>query len=55
MQWTGSEKANEQLEDISFYQKLNVDPTANHSEIVNNATVSESKNYYQTRQKVNSL
>ena len=40
MQWTGSEKANEQLEDISFCQKLNVDPTANHSEIVNNATES---------------
>ena len=30
-------KANEQLQDNSFYQKLNVDPTAKHSEIVNSA------------------
>ena len=28
-------KANEQLQDNSFYQKLNVDPTAKHSDIVN--------------------
>ena len=31
------EKANEQLQDNSFYQKLNVDPTASYSEIVNSA------------------
>ena len=30
-------KANEQLQDNSFYQKLNVDPTAKHSDIVNSA------------------
>ena len=30
-------KANEQLQDNSFYQKLNVDPTVKHSEIVNSA------------------
>ena len=30
-------KANEQLQNNSFYQKLNVDPTAKHSEIVNSA------------------
>ena len=30
-------KANEQLQDNSFYQKLNVDPTAKHSVIVNSA------------------
>ena len=30
-------KANEQLQDNSFYQKLNVDPTAKHSEIVSSA------------------
>ena len=30
-------KANEQLQDNSFYEKLNVDPTAKHSEIVNSA------------------
>ena len=28
-------KTNEQLQDNSFYQRLNVDPTAKHSEIVN--------------------
>ena len=48
-------KDNEQLQDNSFYQKLNVDPTAKHSEIVSNAIkVPESKNYYQTRQQANS-
>ena len=30
-------KANEQLQDNSLYQKLNVDPTASYSEIVNSA------------------
>ena len=30
-------KANEQLQDNSFYQKLNVDPTAKHSDIINSA------------------
>ena len=30
-------KANEQLQDNSFYQKLNVDPTSKHSDIVNSA------------------
>ena len=30
-------KANEQLQGNSFYQKLNVDPTARHSDIVNSA------------------
>ena len=30
-------KANEQLQDNSFYQKLYVDPTAKHSDIVNSA------------------
>ena len=30
-------KANEQLQDNSFYQKLNVDPSAKHSAIVNSA------------------
>ena len=30
-------RANEQLQDNSFYQKLNVDPTAKHSDIVNSA------------------
>ena len=30
-------KANEQLQDNSFYQKLNVDPTTKHSDIVNSA------------------
>ena len=30
-------KATEQLQDNSFYQKLNVDPTAKHSDIVNSA------------------
>ena len=30
-------KTSEQLQDISFYQKLNVDPTAKHSEIANSA------------------
>ena len=33
-------KANEQLQDNSFYQKLNVDPTAKHSDVVNSATES---------------
>ena len=36
-------KANEQIEDNSFYQKLNVDPTAKHSEIVNSAIESSRK------------
>ena len=27
-------KANEQVQDNSFYRKLNIDPTAKHSEIV---------------------
>ena len=30
-------KANEQVQDNSFYQKLNVDPTPKHSEIANSA------------------
>ena len=30
-------KANEQLQDNPFYQKLNVDPTAKHSDIINSA------------------
>ena len=30
-------KANEQVQDNSFYQKLNVDLTTKHSEIVNSA------------------
>ena len=36
-------KANEQLQDNSFYQKLNVDPTAKHSEIVNSVIESSRK------------
>ena len=36
-------KANEQLQGNSFYQKLNVDSTAKHSEIVNSAIESFSK------------
>ena len=36
-------KANEQLQDNSFYQKLNADPTAKHSDIVNSAIESVRK------------
>ena len=36
-------KANEQLQDNCFYQKLNVDSTAKHSEIVNSAIESFTK------------
>ena len=36
-------KDNEQLQDNSFYQKLNVDPTAKHSETVSNAIESSRK------------
>ena len=42
-------KANEQLQDNSFYQKFNVDPNAKHSDIVNSAIESFRKHYYQTR------
>ena len=47
-------KANEQLQDNSFYQKFNVDPNAKHSDIVNSAIESFRKHYCQTRQQANS-